>query len=209
MKIYAGALLLVLTIVLSGCNKNSTPKDYAASIKDKTWWGTLTNTGQPKEYYSVHFNADSTLEWSQLAGDYPGKWSVNGKQLTMTFPTLNVEIKADISDDNKLVNFTDNNIYSSVNSGELVTNPTISFNSTVWKGTVTINGNETLLQLSFAPVSSVDIKIGNVVYPHSYKRSASGGAFKNGKGFFGVITGENEMKGSDTNANRPWQATKQ
>jgi hypothetical protein len=201
--------MLLSMVIIAGCNKDSAPKDYTASIKDKTWWGTLTNTGQTKEYYSVHFNGDSTLAWSQRVGNYDGKWVVKGKQLTMTFPTLNVEIKADIGDDNKLVNITDNNNFSTVNSGELVGNPTISLNNTIWTGTITINGNSTPLQLSFAPVASIDIKIGNVVYPHSYSRSASGGAFRNGKGFFGVLTGENEMRGSDTNADRPWQATKQ
>jgi hypothetical protein len=60
-------IVLVTVLLMSfitGCKKNNTasPKDYAASIKDKTWWGQLTYTGKTQEYYSVHFNADNTAK---------------------------------------------------------------------------------------------------------------------------------------------------
>src|SRR6266511_5776183 len=106
--------------ILIGCKKSDTPKDYAASIKDRTWWGIFTNTGKTPEYYSIHFNTDSSLLWSDLSGDYAGKWKIADRQLTMTFTAINDEIKADITDDDKLENITDNTSFYDVNSGALI-----------------------------------------------------------------------------------------
>lgn len=126
--------LLIMGIVVS-CSKGNepAPKDYGISIKDKTWWGQLSYTGKPLEYYSVHFKADNSLLWSQLSGDYPGQWVVNGKQLTMTFPGIGTTIKADISDD-RLLDISDDNTAFAIATGERVLNPTISLDNTIWKG---------------------------------------------------------------------------
>ena len=97
MKKYIVAMLFALlsTGVLFSCKKSSTPvstpKDYAASIKDKTWWGVMTYTGQALQYYSVHFYADNSLFWSQIDGDYLGQWTINNKQLAITFTISNVQ----------------------------------------------------------------------------------------------------------------------
>src|SRR6266542_4422176 len=114
MKKYISTILLTLTMVMDSCIKSDTPKDYAVSIKDKTWWGTITYTGKTTEYYSVHFDADSSLLWSQLSGDYAGKWRIANRQLTMTFTGINDVIKADITDDDKLENISDNASYYEV-----------------------------------------------------------------------------------------------
>ena len=82
-------VILLVTNILLSCKKSNdsipTPsiKDYSVSIKDKTWWGTFTINGQKAQYYSVQFNADNSLVWSQLSGDYPGKWTLDGKKLVI------------------------------------------------------------------------------------------------------------------------------
>jgi hypothetical protein len=200
---------LILAPIINSCKKDSAPKDYTTSIKDKTWWGTLTYAGKATEYYSVYFNTDNSLIWSQLSGDYPGQWSLSGKELTMSFPILGSEIKADVSNDNKLMNFIDNNSAVVINSGELLPNPAIPLDNTTWKGTISIGGAPYALQISFLTGLKIEVKIGNVTYPNPYKRIAAGGAFTNNKGFFGVITAATEMKGSDTNPERSWTANKQ
>ena len=75
MKKYSRILLATFLSsgILFGCKKDKTvktpePKDYSLSVENKTWWGELAYTGKPIEYYSVHFNADKTLLWSQFAG---------------------------------------------------------------------------------------------------------------------------------------------
>ena len=79
--------------ILVGCKKENGPaaKDYAASIKEKTWWGVVTYTGKEAEYYSVHFNSDNTLMWSQFAGDYSGHWATSGNALTITLDVGDAE----------------------------------------------------------------------------------------------------------------------
>ena len=133
MKKYVSTMLviLLLTVTIFSCKKSNGPKDYNASIKDKTWWGEFAYTGQDAEYYSVHFNVDNSLTWTQWSGDYPGQWTLNGKQLTITFTGNSVEINADISDDDKLMNISDNTANSEINSGQLIVNPKISLDNTV------------------------------------------------------------------------------
>jgi uncharacterized lipoprotein NlpE involved in copper resistance len=216
MKIYSGMILAVLlaTGILLSCKKNNSSalKDYTASIKDKTWSGELTYTGKTKEYYSVHFNTDNTLLWSQLSGDYAGKWLVNENIITMTFDANTAQVKAEITDDKKLINFADNTSFYEINTGALIVNPNIPLENTIWKGARRnmLNGTTETYQMSFMPGLKVEIKMGNsVIWSGSYSRIASGAAIKNSKGIFGVVTAGNEMKGSDTSPVFPWQATKQ
>src|SRR5687767_10207657 len=99
MKKYSGIIFTVLLsmTMIVGCKKDGV-KDYTAIIKNKTWWGQLTNPGETAQYYSVYFKSDGNLVWSQRDADYAGKWVVDGKQVTMDFPAISVQIKADISD---------------------------------------------------------------------------------------------------------------
>jgi hypothetical protein len=219
MKKYKNIMLvtLLLTVIIVSCKKSSTPKDYSASIKDKTWWGVITYTGKEAEYYSVHFNANNTLLWSQFSGDYTGKWVINDKELTMTFDVSNAEIKADISDDDKLLNIIDNTGAFEMNTGQLIINPNIPLDNTEWKGKI-ITGTPYLVNMSFRPPLKVDIQISYTYTNNSYTRSASGAVIRadikqvgsSGSSlFFGVIISAGEMKGSEKKSNNQWQATKQ
>jgi hypothetical protein len=200
---------LMMIAILNSCKKDSPHKDYTASIKDKTWWGTLTYTGQAPEYYSIHFNGDNSFTWSQLLGDYNGHWVVSGRQLVMTIDLNGVEIKADISDDDNLMNITANTSYYIVNSGDRVDNPDILLDNTIWKGTAT--GAPTILR--FKPGLKVEAELGNNIYGSDpYKRSASGAAIKSelnpGYTLFIVVISANEMRGAD-NSGFQWKMIKQ
>jgi hypothetical protein len=220
MKKYLKIMLAIIlsTGILFSCKKDSTPepKDYAASIKDKTWSGAFTYTGEKTEYYCVHFNTDNTLLWSQLSGDYAGKWVVNGKALTMTFDANTAQIKADISEDDKLMNIAVSNTGSYIiNSGGLIANPNIALDNTVWQGLY--NGSPNSLQLSFMPGLKVELRRSNIVDKiYTYQRSASGAVIRFKQGianpvypFFCVINSGMEIKGNDTNSFNPFQLTKQ
>lgn len=207
-------LSILLLNLFTACKKDNSdaPKDYSASLKDKTWAGMFTYTGKTSEYYSVHFNADKSLTWTELSGDYSGKWEVTGKQLVLTF-TSGSQIKADITDDNRFINFTNSNTAYSINNGKLVTKPDLILDNSIWKGTIT-SGISYPLELDFIAGSKVIIYFKNVVQgTYNYKRNGSGGAIivtTGGLGpFFGVVTGDNEMLGSSVLAATPWQATKQ
>lgn len=211
MKKYFKIILVtfLLTGILFSCKKSSTPKDYTASIKDKTWGGELTYSGKTTEYYSVHFNADNTLTWSQFAGDYAGHWILSGKQLTITFNGNNTELKADISDDDNLVNITDNTTASEINSGELITNSIMSLDNTVWKGAMNYPVTKAL-QLSFTPGLQIVFNLENTpVKTYTYTRNPSNATIRISTVFFGMITSGSKMKGSVDNAVYIWQTTKQ
>ena len=219
--IYILPITLIIISILISCKKNDTSdvlKDCGASIKDKTWWGQLTYNGQTAEYYAVHFNADSTLIWSQLSGNYPGVWAINGKQLKMTFPALGSEIKGDISDNDTLMNITDNNASVTINSGKLIADPYVFLDNTVWKGAYRdVEGISQPMQITFKPNYKVEIKYTEgPIHQYLYTRTESGRGgvvrvdVNNGLFFiFGVITSGNEMKGSKVDSDTPWQATKQ
>src|SRR5688572_26733448 len=151
--------LFMIAGFTGGCKKDNTSNNESASIKDKTWWGTLTDIGQKREYYSVHFNADKSLLWSQMSGDYTGTWNINGKQLTMTVTGLGVLINAAISDDNKFMGITDNNNFFELHNGELIANSVTTLDNTLWQGTrnfisAGVSSNQPL-QLSFTTGSQL------------------------------------------------------
>jgi hypothetical protein len=208
---------LLLTGVLFSCKKENTSvpaKDYSASIKDKTWWGQLTYTAKTQEYYSVHFNADNTLLWSQLSGDYAGKWVVKDNILTMTFDANTAYIKATITDDNKLTNITDNTGYYEINTGEISTNELMQLDDTLWQGPIEL-GTQKTLQLRFRPGLAVEPKHDNITVgggSYSYKILAGNGCIRitvNTGFVFAVVGASNEMKGSWLKSDYPFTVSKQ
>ena len=201
-------ITLIIFSILISCKKSDTPKDYGASIKDKKWWGTFSNAGENIQYYSVHFNADSSLLWSQLSGDYAGKWTLEGNKLTLNFTALAVKITAEISDDNKLLNIVTNSP-NKVYTGKLNENTDNLLDNTVWKQT---SNSPSLIQLSFYSGEKVELKIGPITYARNpYTRSSSGFIrFSNIEYlFFGVFTSANELSGSYNDAGHFWQAIRQ
>ena len=212
------SLLLVITTIFFSCKKSNdaaaTPKDYAASVKDKNWWGALAYTGKPAEYYTVAFKADNSLVWSQASGDTPGLWALTGKTLTITFIGNTVKITADISDDNKFANIQDNTAASEVTSGQLITTPNVYLDNTAWKGTIPVSAQS--LQITFP--SPLNIKMGadnsTPFGPYSYTRISSGAAIRTSIGafggpVFGVIISGTEMNGTFGTNNTQWKATLQ
>jgi hypothetical protein len=226
MKKYLSILLVTLlsTAILSSCKKSNTAatKDYAASIKNKTWWGSLNYPLDTTQYYSVHFNADNTLLWSQLSGDYTGKWAINVNVLTITFDLNSAVIRATITDDDKLKDITHTINTWEIQSGQLIPNPLIPLDNTVWNGWVyppATGGILTPIKLSFLPGSAIVILRAGISYgPYAYTRSASGTVIKTTRTiissyytgpFFCVITSASEMKGSDAGPPFRWNVTKQ
>jgi len=216
MKKYIHVIFVTLSIacVLPGCKKSTgnPPKDYAAFINDKTWWGTLTYTGKTQEYYSVHFNAGNTLLWSQLSGDTQGQWTLDGKALTITFTGNTVEIKATISDDDKLINIGDNTPNSEITSGQLIITPNVYLDNTQWKGSFPHNSQPFLL--SFKSPLQVEEKSNGTFGPYNYVRVMSGAAIRFssaafGGQVFGVIISNTEMRGNITAFNYEWKIIKQ
>ena len=198
-------------LIITSCKKNDSPdpKDYAASIKDRTWWGMLANSGKTPEYYSVHFNTDNTLTWSQFAGDSPGHWVLTGKTLTITFDGKSIELKADISDSDQLVNIADNTSAFDITSGELIGNTNTNLDNTTWNGTIDYPSTKAL-QLGFKPGLQVTVNVENSpVKTYTYTRSSSNGVIRISTIFCGIIVSGSKMKGSIDNSTYIWQATKQ
>jgi hypothetical protein len=214
------SLLLVITTLLFSCKKSNDappPKDYAASIKDKNWWGTLAYTGKTPEYYSVAFKADNSLMWSQRTSDTQGLWALNGDTITITFTGNTVQIKATISDDNKFTNIQDNTAASEITSGQLITTPNLYLDNTSWKGTIPASSQT--LQLYFS--SPLTVKIGadngTPFGPYNYTRVAGGSTVRFSSAAFGgavlgIIVSNTEMKGTmafGATTNYQWSATLQ
>jgi hypothetical protein len=214
MKKHSIIVLVALMIsgILFSCKKDSTSTNNTASIKDKTWWGQFFYTAKPIEYYAIHFNSDGSLTWSEYSGDYPGKWSLDGSQLTISFNGTARQFKATISGDNKLVNVinTPANGYSVV-SGELV--PPVNntpLENTIWKGSATSATATVAMQMTFKPGFKTELRFGTgVISTYSYTMSAENIVMRIGTGFFGIVTSTNEMKGSVDNAGYLWQTVKQ
>lgn len=220
MKKYTNIILVTVFLMdfISACKKNNiaSPGDNNSSVKEKTWWGVFTSTGKDAEYYSVHFNADNTLLWSQFSGDYTGQWAISGKGLIMVLDESKAEIKAVIGDDGKLLNITDNTGNFEINTGQLIANANMPLDNTEWKGKM-VTGLPYIVELSFRPPLKADIQLGNSYTNNTYTRSASGAVIRAyikpvGSGpatlFFGIIISGTEMTGSDKNSNNQWQVTR-
>ena len=210
--------LLLFAATFSSCKKENTEpkaKDYAASIKDKSWWGVFTYTGETSQYYTVHFNSDNTLTWSQLSGDYAGQWVITDKTIAFTVSGINVSIKAEISNDDNLVNISDNLSTLEINNGKLFTTAKLDLEHTVWKGTgLAGGGTSNIIQISFLVGFKAELKLNNTTYPpFSYQTSAYGRGFRIYTGgasqYFGVLITASEIKGSATASQFPFQLNKQ
>jgi hypothetical protein len=210
-------IILGVIMISSGCkkdNNSSSNNASAASINGKTWWGLFTYVGDTTEYYSVHFNADSSLTWNQTLGEYTGKWSLNSNHLKMDFGPNSIVITADIIGGNTLSNIKSNNS-SIINSGQLLLNPSQqSLDGTVWKGVYSDKiGSTYNFEMDFKSGSKVDIGFdGSAATTYSYTRSASGVTVRTFNGdsrlWFGVIMSDTKMEGSERPENK-WEVTKQ
>jgi hypothetical protein len=202
---------LLSLITISSCKKD---KDYNKVIKNKTWWGQLSNPGEAPQYYSVYFKADGSLIWGQRVADYTGTWVVNNRQLTMDFLLPVVQIKADISDDNELINIVASNS-SVVGNASLITNPAIVLEKSVWNGTLTPSvGGPQSLQLNFLSGSTLNGSVNGGSIGGFYTRSESGAVIKftlGANAFFGLITSDKDLIGQWTSSGNyhPWQTVKQ
>jgi len=217
------AVLLSSVFLVAGCKKTTTPdgntpKDYLASIADKTWWGTFNYTGQAEEYYSMHFNADNTFDWDQFLGSFKGFWALDSNKLTLTYEGNDTKIIAEISDDNKLIHISDNTDNSEITSGQLVSSPHIPLDNTVWKGmqifTYVDNqdsfNDSMIVKLEFNDNGQALQSFKGILPPafYDYSRSPSGDAVRTKTSYIGrsvmsgdiiyffVIVSENEMKGT-------------
>jgi hypothetical protein len=210
---------LLCVVLVVGCKKsttpdNNTPKDYSASVINKTWWGTFSYKGQTDEYYSMHFNADNTLDWDQLLGQYKGFWALDNNRLSITFVGNDTKITAKIGDDNKLSQFSDNTDFSELKTGQLVENPQIRLDNTVWTGMEKSISDSISVKLEFNEKSQVTSTLSSQYYSYisDYSRSSSGGALWvtiEGRDNFLVIVSENEMKGTAVSFQFPMHVTKQ
>ena len=211
-----GIIILGVIMISSGCKKDndSSNNSSAASINNQTWWGLFTYYGDTTEYYSVHFNPDSSLTWNQYLGEYGGKWSLNGNHLTMDFGPGSIVITADITKDNKLTNLKTNNT-SVINSGQLLPNPShVALDGTVWKGVYSDKiGSTYNFEMKFKTGDKVDIDFdGTSEASYSYVRSANGVTIRTSNGdsreWFGILMSDTKMEGSERPENK-WQVTKQ
>ena len=211
--------IILLVNFTTGCKKSNDtkPKDYALSVKDKTWWGVVTYTGKPAEFYSVHFNTGNTFTWSQFSGDYNGQWVISGNELKMTFDENATEIKATISDSDSLINIKENSGILVINTCQLIANPNIALDNSEWKG-VFVTGFAYALDINFRAPLKADIRQGLTYTNNIYTRTSSGAVIRtdiNPVGstasthFFAIIISGSEMRGSIKNANVQWKASKQ
>jgi hypothetical protein len=219
MKKYLQTAMIILgiTIISPGCkkdNNSSSNNSSAASINNQTWWGLFTYAGDTTEYYSVHFNPDSSLTWNQYLGEYTGKWSLSSNHLKMDFGPNSIVITADVTADNKLTNLKTNNS-SVINSGQLLPNPTHEvLDGTVWKGIYSDKiGSTYPFEIDFKTGNKVDIGLdGTTATTYSYVRSATGVTIRTSDGdtreWFGVLMSDTKMEGSERPENK-WQVTKQ
>jgi hypothetical protein len=207
--IFLFAVLSMLFFLSCKKSSPSTTKDYTAVIKDKTWTGEFSYTGKTTEYYAVHFNADFTMLWSQFSGDYTGNWALKGIQVTMTFDGTGDEIKANISDDNNLVNITDKSAAFEINSGELMVSTGTALDNTTWNGTTYFPSTK-LFQLEFKPGLQATVNLENSpVKTYPYKQYSSNAVIRISPILFGVIISGSKMKGSVNNSLMTWQIIKQ
>ncbi len=196
--------------LINSCKKSNDiiPKDYSTSIKNKTWWGELAYTGKTPEYYSVHFNTDNTLTWSQFAGDFSGHWMLDKKQLTITFDANSIQIHADISEDNNLVNISDNTAASEIKSGEITTTSSVTLDNSSWIGYT--QAPTKILELNFKPGLQTTINLENSpIKTYTYIQSSLSSVIRVGTMFFAIVISGSKMKGSINNAVSTWQATRQ
>jgi hypothetical protein len=215
-KYYSVFIVLLAATVMLSCKKNdpAKEKDYTASISERTWWGKFTNAGETAQYYYVHFNADKTVNWTQLSRDYQATWRLEGNKLTLNFSNPVMAVTADITEDDKLANIT-TNTPSIINSGELLQTSAAVLDNSVWKGMVSgFPGGDRQLELNFIPGNQVKVIYDNADFGAvSYFRSPLNGSIRfSAVGpypFFGFNISGTEMRGGYYDYRFLWKLTKQ
>ena len=156
------------------------------------------------------------------------EWTVNGKDLAITFDVSKAAIKAAISDDDQLLNIAGSTGNFEINTGQLITNTGISLENTLWEGKPVLASGLYAYKMKFIAASKLTIQetyfvppnvYQSYLYPDNpYNRSASAAvirsSYNNGgagasSAFFGIIISASEMRGSIKNYNNQWKATKQ
>jgi hypothetical protein len=221
-------LILIFLFFISGCSKtnNATPSaptstppapaptDYNTVIREKTWWGNLTNPGEKSQFYSVHFNADQSLVWNQASGEYFGSWSLDGNHLVLNFPSISVVVKADIAKDSTLTNITCSNT-STINSGKMLGLTSKPLVGTTWIGTYLEGKTSRVFRLFFKDAVNVEIMLDGVPEIYQYVVTTSGVVFRTNVKpgyahlFFGLNNKDGQWVGTDLTPDNTWTVTKQ
>jgi hypothetical protein len=214
MKKHTSMLLIVVLNagVFISCKKDNKTKDK--SVAGKTWFGQVTYTYQSPEYYCIHFNDDHSLIWSQFSGDSTGRWLQEGRSLKINFTGNSNEIRAEISDNDTLMNVSDNSTNFQINSGKLVADPNMSIDNTLWKSIIydKSSGISLAMQMSFKPDSKVEIKVGSIQGLFTYVRYATGGVIRvkyPTMNIFGIVVSDREIDGSYYGAFDSYEMTRQ
>jgi hypothetical protein len=227
------SLLLIFLFSVSGCQKtnNATPPptpaptaptppiiaiaDYSTVISEKTWWGQLTNPGTQPQFYSVHFNADLSLVWSQASGDYIGNWKLDSNHLVLNFPSISVTVNADVAKDSTLTHITCSNS-STINSGKMLGLTSKPLIGTTWNGPY-YDSNKLLHALTFifSDAVNVDVLMDGVSEVYQYIVTTSGVVFRTNPRssyfhvFFGLNNKDGVWVGTDVNPENTWTVFKQ
>jgi hypothetical protein len=222
------ALGINFLLLLYGCSKTNdispapapspaapVVTDYNPFISEKTWWGNLTNPGEQLQLYSVHFNADLSLVWSQASGDYFGNWKLDGNHLVLNFPSIAVTVKADIAKDSTLTNITCSNT-STINSGKILSVSGQPVAGTTWKGNY-LDANRLPHAITIVFIDAVNVNIildgASVVY--QYNVTESGVVFRTNVNpgsshvYFGLNRQDGQWVGTDMNPENVWNVSKQ
>lgn len=194
-------------------NVTETPKDTI--VTGATWFGGMILPGNGGEYYAVHFNADSTLIWSELSGDYDGTWSLSNKRITIDLPIHNVKIAADVSDGHTFNNITCDNPGFAVFACERMQNEEVQVSGTSWQGHISTEDahTRTPIALQFIDDSKVqiitddDASGGEVDYTGSKATRSFRFRFQD-KVIFGTFVNRSHIEGMQDNANHLLSADK-
>jgi hypothetical protein len=202
--------LLIITVSLMSCKKDSDPKDYAAVINNKVWTGEFHYTFKTAQPVSVEFKTGGQLTWNELAGEFSGTWKIDNDKITINFPTSN-GVTADITNDNKLTNFQPIGTGFVMDHLELNSTPDESIDNTQWK--------TTNLLFTFKAGDKADAALGptgTTVYANAtYTRKAKFIRFSYPQyKFFNVFISSTEMNGvnqftGDPTIYGPYKLTKQ
>ena len=162
---------LILTIIFvtalnfAGCKKENTAKGHTALFNNTVWTGEFHYTGQPVQPVSIEFKQGGAFTWYDIQGDFPGSWKIENGQITISFPSGSI-VKADISNDNKLINFQHSTGNGwAIDNAELNTTPDETIENTSWK--------TTNILLDFKASNKVNYTVGTLTYSDiSYLRKA-------------------------------------
>jgi hypothetical protein len=188
------------------------PTDYSTFIKEKTWWGNLTNPGEKSQFYSVHFNADLSLVWNQASGEYFGSWALDGNHLVVIFTTIAVTVRADIAKDSTLTNITCSNT-STINSGKMLGLTSKPLIGTTWSGTYSDGKTLRPFALYFDDAVDVNVILNNIPNTYHYVVTTSGVVFRTtnipgSHALFGLNNKDGQWVGTDLTPDNTWTVIK-